>query len=101
MATINKGALVISLDFELYWGVRDSRSINDYGEHILGVRKVIPALLELFDRYGVNATFATVGFLFCNGKDELIHAVPSITPTYSNESLSPYNGYINNLGSTE
>ena len=35
------GALVISLDFELLWGVRDKRTIADYGPNILGVRKAV------------------------------------------------------------
>lgn len=34
------GAFVISLDFELMWGVRDKRTIADYGRNILGVRRV-------------------------------------------------------------
>ena len=42
------GAFVISLDFELLWGVRDKRTIADYGANILGVRQVVPALLDLF-----------------------------------------------------
>jgi hypothetical protein len=32
------GAFVISLDFELFWGVRDKRTISGYGPNILGVR---------------------------------------------------------------
>jgi hypothetical protein len=34
---VQYGALVISLDFELLWGVRDKRTIADYGPNILGV----------------------------------------------------------------
>ena len=46
------GAFVISLDFELFWGVRDSKSLADYGANILGVRQAIPAMLELFCEVG-------------------------------------------------
>ena len=42
------GKFVISLDFELMWGVRDKRTINDYGQNILNVHQVIPQTLELF-----------------------------------------------------
>lgn len=95
------GAFIISLDFELYWGVRDTRDLETYGRNILGVRQAIPAMLDLFDRYGIKATFATVGFLFCSGKDELMKSLPNSFPTYRNAALSPYNGYFDNLGSSE
>ena len=35
------GSFVISLDFELMWGVRDHRSIADYGDAVLGGREAI------------------------------------------------------------
>src|SRR6266487_5798938 len=61
---VQYGALVISLDFELLWGVRDKRTIADYGANILGVRRVIPALLDLFAERNIACTWATVGLLF-------------------------------------
>jgi hypothetical protein len=54
---------LISLDFELMWGVRDHRSIATYGKNILGVREAIPAMLAMFTKYRVKATWATVGML--------------------------------------
>ena len=54
----------ISLDFELYWGVRDKRSVGAYKDHLLGVQRAVPELLGLFEKNGVHATWATVGFLF-------------------------------------
>src|SRR5262245_45875552 len=42
--TVRYGAFVISLDFELLWGVRDRRTAADYGMNIRGVRDVVPAL---------------------------------------------------------
>ena len=59
------GALVISLDFELHWGVRDKRPVDGpYRENLLGAREAIPQMLDLFEEFGVAATWATVGFLF-------------------------------------
>lgn len=84
------GKFVISLDFELFWGVRDKRTIESYGENILGVQKVIPALLEAFDRYEVKGTFSTVGFLFARNKEELIRHLPERQPFYTDQKLSPY-----------
>jgi peptidoglycan/xylan/chitin deacetylase (PgdA/CDA1 family) len=98
---MKNGAFIISLDFELYWGVRDTRSLQSYTENILGVREAIPAMLDIFDRYEVKSTIAAVGFLFCSGKKELIEYLPSEFPTYKNSKLSPYADYLNNLGKSE
>ncbi|MCE0450980.1 polysaccharide deacetylase family protein [Brevibacillus sp. AF8] len=84
------GAFVISLDFELYWGVRDKRTIQSYEQNLLGVRQVIPALLELFAKYEMHVTWATVGFLFCESRKELASVVPWHLPAYADEKLSPY-----------
>jgi len=92
---------VISLDFELMWGVRDKRSVFSYGEHIKGVHVVLPSLLESFKAYGIKATFATVGFLFAEDKEELMAILPKLKPGYTNNNLSPYNGYLNEIGQNE
>lgn len=49
-AVQNSGGFVISLDFELHWGVRDHRSVDEYRPNLLGVRQALPAMLELFER---------------------------------------------------
>lgn len=66
------GKFVISLDYELMWGVRDHATRESYGRNVLGDREAIPAMLDLFHRRGVKATWATVGALLCESKDELI-----------------------------
>lgn len=96
----SNGSLVISLDFELYWGVRDKRSLESYRANLLGVRQAVPALLELFEKYGIHATWATVGFLFFESRDELLAGLPSLKPTYANSTLS-YSEHINNIGANE
>jgi hypothetical protein len=84
------GIFVVSLDFELLWGVRDKRTIADYGANILGVRRAIPAMLELFEQRQISCTWATVGFLFFADKDELIEGLPRLKPNYRERRLSPY-----------
>ena len=91
-----QGTLTISLDLELYWGMRDIVSINDYQLHLTGVRQAIPAILELFDRYNIHATWATVGFLFYSDFLQLQANLPQQQPSYQNPELSPYE-YIKNL----
>jgi hypothetical protein len=84
------GTLAISLDFELFWGVHDKRTLQDYGRSILGARAAIPRMLELFARYGVRCTWATVGLLFFDDKEELLQYLPEVRPSYTNPALSPY-----------
>ncbi|MBA4184554.1 MAG: polysaccharide deacetylase family protein [Acidobacteria bacterium] len=87
----NLGAFVISLDFELYWGVRDFLTSNSfYQKNLLGEHEAIPAMLELFEDFEIAATWATVGFLFADSKAELDRFKPKILPEYDNQKLSPY-----------
>lgn len=87
------GNLIISLDFELMWGLRDHRTIENYGDAVLGAREVIPKILNLFEEYDVSASWATVGFLFARDRQELEKYKPKRLPIYENASLSPY-GFI-------
>ncbi len=84
------GALVISLDFELHWGVRDHTTVERYRENLLGVREAIPSMLDLFGRRSIAATWATVGFLFAETKKDLEKHFPRLLPTYDDPKLSPY-----------
>jgi hypothetical protein len=84
------GTLAISLDFELFWGVHDKRTLADYGRNILGAREAIPRMLELFERSAVHCTWATVGLLFFDNKEELLQYLPEARPSYANPALSPY-----------
>src|SRR5579871_266772 len=85
------GALVISLDFELHWGVRDKRSIDgSYREKLLGARQAIPQILDLFEEFGVGATWATVGFLFARNRRERDEFLPLIRPQYKYDKLDAY-----------
>jgi peptidoglycan/xylan/chitin deacetylase (PgdA/CDA1 family) len=87
---IPNGALVISLDFELHWGVRHSRTLDSYRENLLGVRSAVPAILELFSEFGIHATWATVGLLFFESKREMMDHLPDQRPQYTLANLSPY-----------
>lgn len=97
---VGRGALVISLDFELHWGVRDTRPLATYGGNILGAREAIPRILSLFARYAVHATWATVGFLLCKNRDELMDIAPGLRPEYLRKELSPYSE-LGSLGRDE
>ncbi|HLV14387.1 MAG TPA: polysaccharide deacetylase family protein [Xanthomarina sp.] len=87
----SNGYFVISLDFELHWGVFDKRSISDYQENLENVKLVVPRLLKMADDYNIKFTFATVGFLFAENKAELLENSPKLLPSYTNPKFSPYN----------
>lgn len=94
------GSLVISLDFELHWGIRDKQRLADCKSRLLGTRAAIPQMLDLFARYEVAATWATVGFLFFDDKEELLSALPEERPHYTDPALSPY-AYLDEIGPNE
>jgi peptidoglycan/xylan/chitin deacetylase (PgdA/CDA1 family) len=97
---MQQGIFVISLDFELHWGVRDHTTVTQYRDNLLGVRQAIPALLDIFSRRGVHATWATVGMLFCRTKRELVDAMPAKLPKYDDRRLSPYDA-LDEIGEDE
>jgi peptidoglycan/xylan/chitin deacetylase (PgdA/CDA1 family) len=72
MRSTKCGNFVISLDYELMWGVRDHATRDSYGPNVLGGRQAIPAMLDLFHKRNIKATWATVGALLCESKDELL-----------------------------
>jgi peptidoglycan/xylan/chitin deacetylase (PgdA/CDA1 family) len=84
------GSFIISLDCELYWGVRDKRRLDEYRENLIGDRQVVPRLLSLFDTYGIHATWAFVGFLFFSDRRALLESLPAHLPSYRNPCYSPY-----------
>lgn len=95
-----RGTFVISLDFELNWGVRDQQALAQYGPNLLGVRQAVPAMLNLFEEFGLHATWATVGLLFFDDKTDLLAHLPVVRPQYTDPHLSPY-GALDAVGPTE
>lgn len=85
-----QGSLIVSLDFELYWGVRDRPYARAYTPNLVGARTAVPAILEAFTRFGIHATWATVGFLFCDNGKMLREYLPAVQPQYLEPRLSPY-----------
>ena len=85
------GALVISLDFELHWGVRDHVGRDDalYGR-LPEARRAVADMLRVFSERQIRATWATVGFLFASTRDEVDAHLPRERPTYPRAELDPY-----------
>jgi len=84
------GIFTISLDFELYWGMRHLSNVANYYPNLVGARSAVPAMLDMFSEYDIHATWATVGFLFADSTEQLTEWAPKRRPDYRDRSHSPY-----------
>ncbi len=83
--------LLISLDFELHWGVFDHLSLDATGRSYFDkTRLLIPEVLNAFSAHGIHATWATVGLLFARDREQLSRVLPDVRPSYTNPRLDPY-----------
>lgn len=76
------GRLVISLDFEMFWGVAASRTLAQYGSNVQGEWEAIPLILKAFRQRGIRATWATVGMLMCKDFSQWQEVRPAVLPSY-------------------
>ena len=88
---MENGTLVISLDFELLWGVFDKVNWTEKVAYFNNTRTVIPEILKLFEKYEISCTWATVGMLFNESWEEWNTNIPDNLPGYNNQKLSAYN----------
>lgn len=89
---------VVSLDLELRWGVLKRK--KSYEKNILGVRSAVPSILKLFKKYKIHATWAAVGLLFFENRDEMLMALPARKPDYPDKGLCAYHN-LKNVGPGE
>ncbi|SFT42589.1 Polysaccharide deacetylase [Algoriphagus locisalis] len=87
---MSKASIVISLDFELHWGRFDKYRLEDYQGYYKTTLAVIPKILDLFERYQIRATWATVGMLMAENWEEWNHFAPSRKPDFHKEKYSAY-----------
>lgn len=87
---MEKGKLIISLDFELLWGVFDKVDYKDKISYFENTREVIPEILKLFSESGIACTWATVGMLFNKDWKDWGTNFPSEIPLYEKAELSAY-----------
>ncbi len=79
--TKNKQAgLIISADLEMAWAFRYSKRNFSPNKMAAQTRENMPILLELFDRFNIPITWATVGHLFLEnckkGDHDWMHRIP-------------------------
>lgn len=88
---MQKGTFVISLDYELMWGIIDVLTKDGYGRtNVKHVPDVINRMISLFEKYDVHATFATVGMIMYPNVKDLLTDIPEVHPSYTNSVMSPY-----------
>lgn len=87
---MNISKFVISLDFELFWGVSDRQSIAGYGRNVMGEWEAIPRMLDAFRRHRLRVTWATVGMIMCRDYRQWREIRPTVLPGYARPSMSPY-----------
>lgn len=94
------GKFVISIDFELIWGMLDQPNIETYKKNILGGRKAIRKILALFSANGIHATWATVGIMAFSDKKDMQKFIPKEKPNFNNALCSGYS-HIPDVGDDE
>lgn len=92
--TQNKGLFIISLDFELFWGMHDVLSVKTYQDNIIGAHQAVKEMLKLFKTHHIHVTWAIVGMLYYSNLLDLKKDLPANIPDYLNEALSAYH-YMN------
>lgn len=90
MAVGQSSSFVISLDLEQAWGCEPGRIGPAERAALLGVRGAVPRILDLADRYEIAITWATVGLLFFDDRDEMLSHVPTTRPGYADPALCAY-----------
>lgn len=90
MNKIDSGVWIISLDFELLWGVFEKQGNHADTAYFVKTKELIPRLLDFFSKYKVEVTWATVGMLFAEDEDEWNQYSPLLKPSYQNNNYSAY-----------
>ncbi len=85
-----KGKFVISLDFELVWGIFDHIQLEQKKTYFENTLTVIPQLLQCFEKHNLAVTWATVGMLFNRNWEEWNTNMPDERPSYTNIALDAY-----------
>ena len=93
------GTLVLSIDFELRWGMLDrvGQDVEKYKSNLLSVHDNLPWMLQVFEERNIAATWATVGALGCDNWDEFDRVRPKHKPSYKNEALDYVNDFNQKL----
>lgn len=90
---MNNGKFVISLDFELFWGLAGwgREQLLAYQPRIEGAIDALNRILEVFKKYDIKCTIAFVGGINKSSLEDYLASSPTLRPSYSNNMFSSYN----------
>lgn len=88
----SNGNLIISLDFELLWGLAgwSDQQKFDYLPNIFGAKEALSQILKLADEYNIKITIAYVGGMMYKDYEDFLKHSPINKPSYSNKQFSSY-----------
>lgn len=94
------GTFVISLDFELLWGLSGwtDMQIDEYVQNIEGAKNALNRILDLFTKYDIKCTIAFVGGMNNKTLAEFWKNAPALRPRYKNELFSSYESLLPKVG---
>jgi peptidoglycan/xylan/chitin deacetylase (PgdA/CDA1 family) len=77
---LTSATLVVSLDFELHWGRFDKYALTSNLGYYRNTIATFPRILDLFSKYSLHATWATVGSLMAKNREEWESFAPDFPP---------------------
>lgn len=72
---MDNGALVLSFDYELSWGIANDPFCWEYSRDMSVVPDIVEKMLYLLETCNLNATWAVVGGISCENIHELKHLI--------------------------
>lgn len=86
------GKFIISLDFELFWGLAgwSEDRLNEYRPRIEGSINALRCIIEIFKKFEIKCTVGFVGGINYRNLHEYLCAAPIEKPSYSDFLLSSY-----------
>ena len=86
------GTLVISLDFELFWGLAgwNEEKILAYKPRIEGAVGALEQIIALFEKYNIKSTIGYVSGIQYRDEIDFMNAAPTLRPSYDNCLFSSY-----------
>ena len=89
---MDKGKFVVSLDFELFWGLAGwgREQLLAYQPRIEGAIDALNRILEVFNKYDIKCTIAFVGGINKSSREDFLASAPTLKPSYVNNMFSSY-----------
>lgn len=90
------GNFVISLDFELIWGLAgwQKEQIDTYIPNLQNATKALKSIVDTLSKYNIKCTIGYVGFMIYHNAEELSNHLPNHVPQYYDMIFSSIHSLI-------